>query len=224
MLSLIASFGPAFPLPWSSVDDTIPDAVRTSEERAFDRFFSRVSGNISPTDWAREQRSEPMCYATMTFLALGCPSILTDDLSGNLPLRQPPSFSDIRDLAAKGCSSTGDDDTKLLVPELTPPSRPGQSGVRVATLLGSQLPRIYVPAPSLLWMMHNCHVLASCHLRRARTLHMVERVPGGSVWSRVHDGSYDGIACGAMFVNLLVVPFDRLLLRFRHQMARSRLQ
>lgn len=46
----------------------------------------------------------------------------------------------------------------------------------LSILIGSKLPRIYVPMLSRLWLMHKCHALASCHLGAERTLRVFERV------------------------------------------------
>ena len=67
------------------------------------------------TDWAREQRAEPLCSATLRFLSLGPPSPPPDDLLDYIPSTRHPPLAEVLTLATEGQLHTTDDNTILLV-------------------------------------------------------------------------------------------------------------
>ena len=131
----------------------------------------------SRTDWAREQRAEPICDDAIRYLLLGCLSVLPDDFLLHLAPRKRPPLSEVRALAAKSRPCRDDDGILLLVRELTPPAPacPDKPGGRAAHLLHNEATRIYVLLLMRPWMMHACHANASCHLGAACTLSILER-------------------------------------------------
>ena len=132
---------------------------------------------FSHTDWAREQRAEPVCDATIPCLLLGRPSVLPDDLLFHLAPHKRPPLSDVRSLAEKGRLYKDDDGILLLVQKVTPPTPvcPDKPGGRAAHLLHDEPTRIYVPRVMRPWIMQACHANTFCHLGVAHTLFMLER-------------------------------------------------
>ena len=131
---------------------------------------------FSHTDWAREQRVEPVRDAAIRYPLLGSLSVLPDDFLLLLAPHKRPQLSEVRSLAEKGRLYTDDDGILLLVRKLTPPAPvcPDKPGGRAARLLHDEPTRIYVPLLMRPWIMQACHANASCHLGVARTLSMLE--------------------------------------------------
>lgn len=94
-------------------------------------------------------------------------------------IRCPPSsqvpFPFEYSRAGEGRSSTEDVGIQSRFPKLTPLPHPGHPGIRRASMLGTDLPRAYVPILSRPWTVHNFHVLTTCHLCVTCTLCMLER-------------------------------------------------
>ena len=139
--------------------------------------FIKSVERYTHTDWAREQRAEPVCDAAIRYLLLGRPSVVPEDFFLHLAPHKRPPLSDVRSLADKGRLYTDDDGILLLVRKLTPPAPvcSDKPGGRAARLLDDEPTRIYVPLLMRPWIMQACHAKASCHLGVARTLSMLER-------------------------------------------------
>ena len=139
--------------------------------------FVDSSASCSHPDWAREQQAEPACHAAMSYIALGRPPALPDDVLSRFPSHQRPSFSEIQELAGKGRLYTTDDGTALLVrqPSPQPPSDSQRSVGRAACLLNDEPIRIHVPLLMRPRALQVCHSTACCHLVTTRTLRMLER-------------------------------------------------
>ena len=120
-------------------------------------------------DWAREQRAEVPCSATIRFLSLGSPSPPTDFLD-YIPSVRRPRLSDVLTLAAKSQLHRTDDDTVLLVHRPTKPPA-GSNDPPSAT----PSPRVYVPMLMRPWVLHTCHATTSCHLGVTRTVRLLAR-------------------------------------------------
>ena len=121
-------------------------------------------------DWAREQRVEPLCSATIRLLSLGSPSPPPPDLLDFIPPARRPQLSDVIALAAKTALHRTDDDTTLLV-QRPPTTQPGNH-LQPPT---SPSPRIYVPMLMRPWVLHTCHATTSLHLGVTRTVRMLAR-------------------------------------------------
>lgn len=90
-----------------------------------------------------------------------------------------------------------------------PPSCPGQSDVRAASLLGTGPPRIFVRMLSR----------PGTQLSRPRVMPSGSYTStGGWVWSRVRGGGYD-IFCGAKPAQVIAIASAGLLLPYRLRMA-----
>ena len=129
------------------------------------------------TDWAREQRAEPVREAAIRYFLLGSPSVLPNDCLLHVAPHKRPPLSEVCSLADKGRLYTDDDGILLLVWKLTPPDSvcPDKPDGRAARLLHNEPTRIYIPLLIRPWIVHACHANASCHLGVARTLAMLER-------------------------------------------------
>ena len=68
-----------------STPDALPETSSPPEIESLESVEQ-----CSHTDWAREQRAEPMRDATIRYLLLGCPSVLPDDFLLRLAPRNPP--------------------------------------------------------------------------------------------------------------------------------------
>ena len=125
------------------------------------------------TNWAHEQRAEPLCSAIIRFISLGLPSPPPSDLLDYMPTASRPLLSEVLALEAKGKLRTTDDDTVLLV------HRPHTTSTTHATSTlaspSNQTPRVYLPMSMRPWVLHTCHPTTSNHLGVARTLSMFMR-------------------------------------------------
>ena len=95
--------------------------------------FIESVDRYSPTDCAREQRSEPICDAAIQHLLLGSSSVIPNNFLLHAPPHNLSPLSEVRSLADKGCFYTDNDGIFLLVRKLTPPApvcpdRPGGRG------------------------------------------------------------------------------------------------
>lgn len=133
----------------------VPPAVEdiASSRAELDVLQSVASYSLS--DWAGEQRSEPVCDVAVRYLQLDKPSVLPPGFRDHVPLHRRPSLSDICELAVKGRLHVDDDGGILLVRKPTPASstRPGGCclwyGLLVVKLTG-WLFRVFFPASFLL--------------------------------------------------------------------------
>ena len=160
--------------PPESAPSSIEAALHSSAELEFRAAVAR----FSHADWAREQRNELVCDATIRYILLDRPSVLPSDFwDDRVPLTRRPSLLEIRELANKGRLHIDDDGLALLVRKQTkaPSPSPHRPGERAARLLNDESLRIYVPMLMRPWIMQACHADASCHLGAARTLSMLER-------------------------------------------------
>ena len=150
--------------------------ARDPDVQAVAAHLSNTLLNYSHSDWEQAQRENPLCDATRRYIQLGCPPHSLTSLCDHIPSHQRPDPADILDLAAKGCLIQGDHDTILLV----------RNHIAVASSLDgppacvrrppfNDSVRIYVPLLARPWIMHACHVDASCHLGIMRTLKVLER-------------------------------------------------
>ena len=153
-----------------------PAALPDTPSPAEIEFLQPVE-RYSHTDWAREQRTKPVCEAAIRYILLGCPSVLPDDFFLHLAPHKRPPLSEVRCLAAKSRLYRDNDGILLIVRKLMPltPPCPDKSGGRAARLLHDEPTRIYVPLLMRPWIMHVCHTNVSCHLGLARALSMLER-------------------------------------------------
>ena len=103
-----------------STSAALPEMPSTAEIE----FIESVK-RYSHTDWAREQRAEPVCDAAIRYL-LGNPSVLPDDFLLHLADHKRPRLSEVCSLADKGRLYTDDDGILLLVLAANI-SRPGLS-------------------------------------------------------------------------------------------------
>ena len=71
--------------------------------------------SYSHRDWDKTQRADPLCDATRHYMQLGRPDPPPRSLCDHLPSHTRQEIADVTDLAAKGRSLEGDDDTILLV-------------------------------------------------------------------------------------------------------------
>ena len=128
----------------------------------------------------------------MRYIVLGWVPALPADVLSCFHSHQRPSFSEIEELAGKDRLHTTDDGILLLVLQLTqPPLSDSQRPVgRVVCLLNDEPVCIYVPLPIRPWVMQACHSTASFHLGTTRTLRMLERFPGGLVWTSAPGGGF----------------------------------
>ena len=67
------------------------------------------------TDWARKQRAELLCSATLRFPSLGSPSPPPDNLLDHIPSTRRPPFAEVLSLVTKGQLHTTRHNTVLLV-------------------------------------------------------------------------------------------------------------
>ena len=147
---------PSLPTPSSPVPPSEPDVTPDDDPHLLARIEHRTS-----SDWAREQRAEPLCSAVIRFLSLGSPSPPPPDLLDFIPSARRPQLSDVLALAAKSTLHRTDDDTALLVQR--PPNPPPTT------------PRIYVPRLMRPWVLQTCHATTSLHLGVTRTVRMMAR-------------------------------------------------
>ena len=75
----------------------------------------------SHSDWAWEQRAEPVRNAAIRYLLLDNPSVLPNDFLLHLAPHKRPPLLEVRSLADQGRVYTDDDGVLLLVRKLTPP-------------------------------------------------------------------------------------------------------
>ena len=124
------------------------------------------------TDWARDQRVELLCSATLRFLSLGSPSQPPDDLLDYIPSTRRQFLAEVLFLTTKGQLLTTDDSTVLLV------HRPHTDSTRHARDPQppplDPPPRVYVPMLMRPWVRHTCHSTNSCYLGVFRTLSMLK--------------------------------------------------
>ena len=129
------------------------------------------------SDWAREQRAEPVCDAAIRYLLLGSPLVLPNNFLLHLAPHKGPPLFEVRSLADQGRLYTDDDGILLLAQKLTPLalSCPDKPGGRAARLLDGEPTRICVPLLMRPRTMRVCHANASCHLGVARKRLMLKR-------------------------------------------------
>ena len=138
--------------------------------------LSNILLSYSHRDWDQAQRADPLCDATRRYIQLGRPNLPPRSLCDHLPSHTRPEIADIADLAAKGRSLEGDDDTILLVRKpITATSASNGLNSRRSRPPFDDPVHIYVPLSARPWIMHACHADASCHLGVTRTLKMLER-------------------------------------------------
>ena len=144
---------------------TAPAKLDALGDAAELQFADSVARNLH-ADWDREQQAEPTCHTVMRYIAIGWPSALPADFLSCYPSHKRPSLSDIQELG-KGRSHTTDDDSVLLVRNLTPPPKTSDelsSVGRAVCLLNYEPIRIYVSRLMRPWIMQ------ACHSRRLATL------------------------------------------------------
>ena len=160
------------PPPTAPLHPTVPDL----DVQAAAAHLSNTLLNYSHSDWEQAQREDHLCDATRRYIQLGCPQPLLTSLCDHIPSHQRPDPADILDLAAKGRLIQGDHDTILLVRgPAAVASRPDGLPARLRRPPFNDSVRIYVPLLARPWIMHACHVDASCHLGVTRTLKKLER-------------------------------------------------
>ena len=160
------------PPPTASLHYTATDP----DVQAAAAHLSNTLLNYSHSDWEQAQREHPLCDATRRFIQLGCPPHSLTSLCDHIPSHQRPDPADILDLAAKGRLIQGDHDTILLVRNhIAVAPSPDGPPARARRPPFDDSVRIHVPLLATPWIMHVCHVDASCHLGVMRTLKMLER-------------------------------------------------
>ncbi len=157
---------PSPPIP-STPTPPLPEPVVEPDDDP--HLLARVE-RYTYKDWAREQRAEPLCSATIRFLSLDSPSPPPPDLLDFIPLVRRPQLSDVLALGAKSKLHRTDDNTALLV--LQPPNHPPGNNPPSSALPS---PRVYVPMLMRPWVLQTCHATTSLHLGVTRTVRMLAR-------------------------------------------------
>ena len=134
------------------------------------RFFVE---HYTYTDWAREQRAEPLCSATLRFLSLGSPSPSPDGLLEYIPSIRRPSLAEVLSPATKNQLHTSDDNTVIVVHR--PQTDPTCHACYPLPPPLDPSPRVYVPMLMRPWVLYTCHSTTSCHSGVSRTLSMLRR-------------------------------------------------
>ena len=160
------------PPPPAPLPPTAPDP----DVQAAAAHLSNTLLNYSHSGWEQAQREDPLYDATRRYIQVGCPPHSLTSVCDHIPSHQRPNLADTLDLAAKRRLTQGDHDAILLVHNHTkfasspdgPPSRARRPPLNDPV-------RIYVPLLARPWIMHACHVDASCHLGVTHTLKMLKR-------------------------------------------------
>lgn len=129
----------------------------------------------SHSNWAREQRAEPLCRAVAMYLQLSCLVPLPIDIFKPVGTRAAPA-NEVLEHGRKGRLFITDSGEVLLVRCHTPPpaAHLATATGRYARLLGDEPTRIYVPLIRTC-VMDGCHADMSCHQGTTRTLQCWER-------------------------------------------------
>ena len=118
------------------------------------------------TNWAREQRAEPLCSATFRFLFLGSRPTPPDDALDYIASTRRLSLAMVLTLATKDQHKPSTTTPFFLHPNHTRTQR---------AMPAIYHPRVYVPMLMRPWVLHTCHSTTSYNSGVSRTLSMLRR-------------------------------------------------
>ena len=87
---------PRLPSPTPPTRQTTPRLPEPVVEPDDDSLLRSCVEHYTSTDWAREQRAEPLCSATIRFISLGTSSLPPDDPLDYIPCVSRPLLLDAR--------------------------------------------------------------------------------------------------------------------------------